>query len=105
MISWKITFIIGVILIIGINSFFYLSESLVSTPTEVEYFWDFGDGTTSSEYNPEHTFEDAGQYKVRVYIKNGTTTTKKTFVVDATQGMKYQAEVIPITIEGFSTPE
>ncbi|MBC8172343.1 MAG: PKD domain-containing protein, partial [Chitinophagales bacterium] len=30
----------------------------------VEYFWDFGDGTTSTESDPVHTYEDPGSYVV-----------------------------------------
>ena len=106
MINWKIPFIAGVVLIVGINGFFFLSDNLIPLPAgDAEYFWDFGDGTTSSETNPEHVFQDAGIYKVRVHIKSGNITTTKTFIVDATKGMKFQTELIPITIEGFSAPE
>lgn len=30
----------------------------------VSYFWDFGDGTTSEEINPEHKYLNIGEYKV-----------------------------------------
>lgn len=35
-----------------------------------EYYWDFGDGTTSTEYNPTHRYKDYGTYTITLKIKN-----------------------------------
>ena len=43
-----------------------------STDPGVTSFWDFGDGTTSTEYAPEHTFPSAGNYSVMYQISLGT---------------------------------
>jgi gliding motility-associated-like protein len=32
--------------------------------------WDFGDGTTSNEYNPTHIYQDIGTYTVKVIVQN-----------------------------------
>lgn len=32
------------------------------------YFWDFGDGTTSTDFEPNHTFHDAGYYNVKLIV-------------------------------------
>lgn len=42
------------------------------------WHWDFGDGTTSDEQNPEHTFNTAAQYPVRltVMLKNYNSSQK-----------------------------
>jgi gliding motility-associated-like protein len=32
--------------------------------------WDFGDGTTSEVTNPEHTFLNAGEYKIKLHASN-----------------------------------
>ena len=102
--DWKIPFIVGVLLIIGINTYFYLDERFVEVPVgDVTYFWDFGDGTTISTETPEHIFEKGGTYKVTLTITNGTVSTKKKFVIDATEGMKYAPTIIPIKIEGFES--
>ncbi|MDQ3192465.1 MAG: PKD domain-containing protein [Bacteroidota bacterium] len=34
------------------------------------FFWDFGDGNTSEEENPEHTYNEAGDYKVKLIAKS-----------------------------------
>lgn len=34
------------------------------------YFWDFGDGTTSTQQNPSHTYRQAGVYTVSLYAEN-----------------------------------
>lgn len=35
-----------------------------------EYSWDFGDGTTSNVYEPQHIYDVAGTYTVSLYIEN-----------------------------------
>ena len=35
------------------------------------YEWDFGDGTTSTEKNPEHVYQQAGNYLVKLKVFNG----------------------------------
>jgi len=34
------------------------------------YFWDFGDGGSSSDKNPTHTFENPGTYSVSLTVTN-----------------------------------
>lgn len=36
--------------------------------TSLRYAWEFGDGGTSTERNPQHTYTDAGYYNVRLTI-------------------------------------
>jgi gliding motility-associated-like protein len=42
----------------------------LSTPVNEDYelFWDFGDGTTSTEFSPEHTFTKEGTYSIALDI-------------------------------------
>ncbi|MCK9613066.1 MAG: PKD domain-containing protein [Bacteroidales bacterium] len=35
------------------------------------YFWDFGDGNTGNETNPQHTYTDSGTYTVMLVAING----------------------------------
>ncbi len=45
-------------------------------PDELAYKWYFGDGLTSKEANPEHTYESAGTYKIILKVSDGTKTVK-----------------------------
>ena len=38
---------------------------------KVNFIWDFGDGTTSTEKNPEHEFQESGLYNVSISISRG----------------------------------
>jgi PKD repeat protein len=45
----------------------------------VSWFWDFGDGNTSTQQNPTHEFPDDGEYDVTLHVEdsnghNGTNT-------------------------------
>lgn len=45
--------------------------------------WDFGDGNTSNEENPEHTYSEAGTYTVTLTVKNGCEfSISKTITID-----------------------
>jgi gliding motility-associated-like protein len=41
-----------------------------SSYASLSYLWDFGDGTSSDEVNPEHTYEDPGFYDVTLSIQS-----------------------------------
>ena len=41
-----------------------------SYPAPDEWLWEFGDGTTSTEQNPEHQYDEAGEYEVCLVIFN-----------------------------------
>jgi glycerophosphoryl diester phosphodiesterase len=40
--------------------------------------WDFGDGTTSSQSNPVHSYSKLGTYSVTLKVKNNDTSTEST---------------------------
>jgi len=50
-----------------------------SSNVPVSWFWDFGDGTTSTEQNPSHSYNSVGKYTVRLDATNihGTGTLTK----------------------------
>ncbi|MBM4177283.1 PKD domain-containing protein, partial [Candidatus Gribaldobacteria bacterium] len=56
--------------------FSFTAEARDPEGEDVSYFWDFGDGATSSEANPKHSFQQAGGYvpKVIVTDKEGAST-------------------------------
>ena len=58
-----------------------------STPAPTQWFWEFGDGTTSTDQNPIHTFSAGGQYQISLTITtdcglDSTTTTFQNIGVD-----------------------
>ncbi len=42
------------------------------------WLWNFGDGTTSTQQNPSHTYNTAGTYTVSLTVGNGTSTDTET---------------------------
>ena len=59
--------------------------SFVSTSTGVTtYSWDFGDGTTSDEENPTHTYAANGTYEVILTVTNqcGEVETSSSFIIN-----------------------
>lgn len=55
-----------------------------ATPGAVQWFWDFGDGTTSTQQNPTHTYNALGQYTVALTVTTNAgckgTTTKSNYI-------------------------
>jgi gliding motility-associated-like protein len=52
-----------------------LTTTFVNTSTGggiITYLWDFGDGQTSTDANPTHTYTSTGAYTVTLTAKNGT---------------------------------
>jgi PKD domain len=46
--------------------------------------WDFGDGTTSTEQHPLHTYKAAGQYIVVLYVEGPTGKSRMSKIYDVT---------------------
>lgn len=42
-----------------------------TTATATAWFWDFGDGTTSTDQTPNHTYAKVGQYTVKLQVTYG----------------------------------
>lgn len=56
-----------------------------STGTINSYFWDFGDGNTSTDLKPQHIFTNPGSYTVKLEISdNENTVSSSSLVVKAT---------------------
>lgn len=57
-----------------------------SQPNELHYNWDFGDGMTSTEQSPTHTYAAAGMYSVKLEVvdpNSAATTVTQDVTVDA----------------------
>jgi gliding motility-associated-like protein len=64
------------------------TDQQTHTPRPKEYLWDFGDGNTSAETNPVHTYTQPGDYTVSLHFRNGycdslLVKTNNIHVVDA----------------------
>lgn len=64
----------------------FTDESVDSDGTIVNWSWSFGDGTNSSEQNPNHTYIQSGNYQVNLTVKdneNATDTKQQTIYISA----------------------
>ena len=63
-----------------------------STGDGLTYVWDFGDGQSSNQRNPQHTYLNAGEYTVTLTVANeygSNTITDTVTVVQNPTGMQY----------------
>ena len=51
------------------------TTTVIGDATGVSYAWDFGDGKSSDEANPTHTYDSVGYYTVRLVVTNGAGET------------------------------
>jgi PKD repeat protein len=63
--------------------------------------WDFGDGSTSTEQNPTHTFTISGNYSVKLKVSNGTYTDSitKPVIVKKTPICNFETDTVCIGSE------
>ena len=52
------------------NTTIQFTETTLSTSPIFSRLWIFGDGTTSSQLNPQHTYSTAGLYQARLIVSN-----------------------------------
>ncbi len=46
-------------------------SNLNNSPLNTSFLWYFGDGTTSTEQNPMHTYADTGTYTIKLVVNGG----------------------------------
>jgi PKD repeat protein len=61
-----------------------------STGSPVSWHWSFGDGATSDEQNPEHTYTNTGIYTISLEVTNpdGSNTATKTDYITVTSNIQ-----------------
>jgi len=59
------------------------TATVVSIQPVTNYFWDFGDGSTSTAANPVHTYTNAGSYSVKLIITTASGCADTTTITDA----------------------
>lgn len=60
-----------------------------STNNPTSWLWQFGDGTTSTEQNPTHTFTEAGNYTIQLQVSNtfgSDSETKNNYITVTSNG-------------------
>lgn len=69
------------------------------------FLWEFGDGSTSTESNPEHSYDTAGVYSIKLYSYNDNTCNQvdsiiKSITINPTPIAAFRhTPVIPVTNE------
>jgi gliding motility-associated-like protein len=48
-------------------------NNLNSSPLNISFYWDFGDGTSSTDAEPVHTYRDTGVYKMMLVVNRGSS--------------------------------
>ncbi len=61
------------------NNSYDFSAEIISWEWPFEYLWDFGDGNTSTQKNPNHTFEFNWEYWVELHVIDKFWNIKKQF--------------------------
>lgn len=56
---------------ISCDGFTFDFVNLNSSPLNETFFWDFGDGNTSTAQNPTHTYAVAGVYTIKLVVNRG----------------------------------
>ncbi|MFT4660826.1 MAG: gliding motility-associated-like protein [Patiriisocius sp.] len=56
----------------------------------INFFWDFGDGSTSTEFEPIHTYDEGGSYEVTLVVSSNNNCS--------------DTSITTITISGFPAP-
>ncbi len=80
-------------------AFDFTDESVGEVNT---YLWDFGDGNTSTEQSPSHTYAEAGYYNVCLSVTNDCGTTTECNEVLAYTEMRISAVISNVTCFGDS---
>ena len=72
-----------------------------SWPRPDSWFWDFGDGNTSIEQNPIHSYDEVGDYNVTLKVSNsyGENEATKENLVSVGSGEEFPSEsVVPVPL-------
>ena len=57
---------------ISCDGFTFYFENLNNSPLNISYYWDFGDGDTSTNPAPVHTYAVAGIYTLKLVVNRGS---------------------------------
>jgi len=63
-----------------------ISFTDLSTNSPTSWYWDFGDGSTSDQGSPTHTYNKAGTYTVTLEVTNPAGSNSTSFDIDISDG-------------------
>lgn len=63
---------------ISCDGFNFDFQNLNTSPLNLSFFWDFGDGATSAVQNPSHTYTTAGIYTLKLVVNRGGSCSDST---------------------------
>ena len=66
------------------DTFVFTNKSKDADGDKLTYTWDFGDGETSQETNPTHTYAENKTYTVTLKVSDGSTTVSKSYKIKVT---------------------
>lgn len=67
----------------------------------VNYFWDFGDGTTSTAFEPSHTYTQAGGFSIALTVTNKCGCSETTYhKIEITEAPPIQISCASVVCEG-----
>lgn len=73
-----------------------------STGNITSYAWDFGDGTTSTDQNPVHIYNDTGTYTISLFVEGPGGTDNETHEILAFDYEQYAAPVAAFSAQKTS---
>lgn len=79
-----------------LEMFFDASSSLGGN---LQYFWDFGDGTTATGAKVTHIYSSVGDYQLKLVVKNDIDTKSLSLVVNVVENLEFAIDSVPFFID------
>ena len=80
--------------------------SIINLPENTKVFWDFGDNNTTTTYNNQHIYKEAGEYKIKLKIYNSTKQINLEKIISVKESPKasfyYEQEKNNLTLNNTS---
>lgn len=85
---------------LGGNGLQFIDLSFAPDPSQLQWNWDFGDGTTSTEQNPYHEYAQPGVYVVTLTIESVDCSSSISFEVDTENPWNFGRETAQLGLSG-----